>query len=53
MPAACGFSFTERGTSVAISHNGRVVTVLRAGAATRFLADVERTDPRLLMLIVT
>lgn len=53
MPAASGFHFAERGTSVAISHNGRVVTVLRRSAAARFLTDIERTDPQLLMARVT
>lgn len=53
MPAASGFRFTERGTTVAISHHGRVATVLRGGAAARFLADVENTDPQLLMARVT
>lgn len=53
MPAPSGFTFSERGASVAISRHGRVVTILRADTATRFLHEIERSDPQLLMARVT
>lgn len=38
---------------VVIHHHGRQATVLRGAAATRFLADVARQDPQLVMARVT
>lgn len=38
------FEWTQRGGEVHITHRGRPATVLRAGAAIRFLARVEDLD---------
>lgn len=43
MAAAEGFTYeTRRAGEVVIRHRGRIATVLRGRAATRFLADTER-----------
>ena len=39
--------------TVVIHHHGRQATVLRGGAATRFLADLATKDPQELMARVT
>lgn len=44
MPGPEGFAYEVRGSEVVISHHGRRATVLRGGAAARFLADVEEGD---------
>lgn len=45
-----GFTFDQRGDgSVVITHQGRRATVLRGDRAQRFLAEVESTDPQLVM----
>ena len=48
-----GFEFTARGDSVEIRHHGRPAATLRKAAAQKFLADVERQDPQLVMARVT
>jgi len=48
-----GFAFTLRGDDVLITHHGRAATTLRAGAAKRFLEQVEAGDPQLVMARVT
>jgi hypothetical protein len=48
--AAEGFTYEVRGNgTVAISHQGRLATTLRAQAAARFLAEVEDADEQELM----
>ena len=44
MPGPEGFDYEVRGGEVVISHHGRRATVLRGGAVSRFLADVEDAD---------
>jgi hypothetical protein len=47
MPAPGGFVYQARSDgSVVITHHRRVAATLRGGRATRFLAEVERGDPR-------
>ena len=54
MPAAEGFVFRETADGVVtVLHHGRVATTLRGLAATRFLEEVERGDPQLVMARVT
>ena len=49
-----GFSFAVRSSGeVAISRDGRVVTVLRGDPALRFLRRVESGDPQQLMARAT
>jgi hypothetical protein len=49
-----GFSYVVRPNGeVEISHHGRPATVLRGGAAARFLLDVEGRDPQELMARLT
>lgn len=49
-----GFVCQERKNGdVAITHHGRSAVVLRRGAATRFLRDVEEADPQEAMARVT
>ena len=48
-----GFDYAIRGGDVVISHRGARAVVLRGGAAARFLADVERDDPQLVMAKAT
>lgn len=48
-----GFEYTVRGGEVVVTHRGVRAAVLRGAAAARFLADVERDDPQLLMARVT
>ncbi|NYE19004.1 hypothetical protein [Microbacterium immunditiarum] len=48
-----GFDFSVRGDSIEIRHHGRVAATLRKAAAQKFLADVERQDPQLVMARVT
>lgn len=48
-----GFTWSERGDEVVVSHHGRVATVLRGARARDFLDDVERGDPQELMARVT
>jgi hypothetical protein len=50
MGQASGFEYTRRSNGeVAISHHGRVATVLRGRTAERFLQRVEDADPQELM----
>lgn len=51
--APSGFVFTVRGECVEIRHDGRLASTLRGSAARKFLSDVERNDPQLLMARVT
>jgi hypothetical protein len=48
-----GFDYEVRGDDVVISYRGARATVLRGAAAARFLADVERDDPQLVMAKAT
>ena len=48
-----GFEYQVIGDSVIIRHHGRRATTLRAAEAERFLADVERQDPQMLMARLT
>jgi len=48
-----GFEYTVRGDTVEIRHHGRLATTLRRSAAAKFLDDVERVDPQLVMARVT
>lgn len=48
-----GFAFERRGDEVVITHHGKKATMLRGEAARRFLDDVERDDPQLVMARVT
>ena len=48
-----GFAFVVRGSDVLITHHGARAATLRGAAAQRFLDDVERDDPQLLMARVT
>ncbi len=48
-----GFEYSVRGGEVVVTHRGVRAAVLRGAAAARFLADVERDDPQLLMARVT
>jgi hypothetical protein len=47
------FAFATRGDEVLITHRGTKATVLRGAAATRFLEDVQRDDPQLVMARAT
>ncbi|GAA1912401.1 hypothetical protein [Nocardioides hwasunensis] len=54
MPGPEGFDYDVRGGEVVITHHGRRATVLRGGAASRFLADVaDGDDEQELMARVT
>ena len=44
-----GFEYEVRGGAVVIRHHGRLATTLRAAAADRFLTEVERGDPQLVL----
>lgn len=48
-----GFDFHTRGDEVVITHHGARATVLRGVKAARFLDDVARQDPQLLMARLT
>jgi hypothetical protein len=49
-----GFTFAARSSGdVAISRHGKVVTVLRGDAATRFLRRIESGDPQQVMARAT
>ena len=48
-----GFEFTVTGAEVEITHRGRRATILRGGAAARFLSEVDQGDPQELMARVT
>jgi hypothetical protein len=48
-----GFEFTVRGEEVEIRHHGRRAATLRNEAVRKFLDDVERGDPQLVMARVT
>ena len=48
-----GFDFTVRGAEVLITHDGVRAASLRGVVAQRFLEDVEREDPQLLMARLT
>ena len=50
---AGGFEYSVVGESVEIRHHGRRAATLRNAAARKFLADVETSDPQLLMARVT
>lgn len=53
MAAPSGFEFAVRGDEVVIRHHGTTATVLRGARAQRFLAEVEGSDPQLLMARMT
>lgn len=54
MAADLGFSYHVRKSGeVAISHHGTVVTILRAGAAKKFLKRVATEDPQQVMARAT
>ncbi|GAA5152336.1 hypothetical protein GCM10025768_20180 [Microbacterium pseudoresistens] len=53
MGAPRGFSYTERGSEIVITHHGVKAAVLRGRRAEEFLADVESGDPQLLMARLT
>jgi hypothetical protein len=48
-----GFAYTTRGDEILITHRGAKATVLRGPAASRFLEDVERDDPQIVMARAT
>ena len=48
-----GFEYAERGDEVVIRHRGSTATILRGSAAQRFLEDVARDDPQLVMAKAT
>lgn len=52
--APSGFEYeVRRGGDVVIKHNGRTAITLRAGAAAKFLAEVEDGDEQELMARMT
>ena len=54
MPVPTGFAFSlSADGTVEITHHGRRAGRLRGVAAHRFLADVERDDPQLVMAKAT
>lgn len=54
MPAPQGFEFREDASgTVTVLHHGAVATRLRGATAARFLEDVERDDPQLVMARIT
>lgn len=54
MPAPNGFNYVARSNGeVAISHHGRIATVLRGHRALRFLEAVDEGDPQALMARIT
>ncbi len=52
IPGGFAYDVDERGT-VTITHHGRPAGTLRGGAAARFLAEVEKDDPQLVMAKAT
>lgn len=48
-----GFTYVDRDDRVEIRHHGSLAATLRKGAAAKFLRDVERGDPQLLMARIT
>lgn len=48
-----GFEYAERGGEVLITHRGAPATILRGSAARRFLEDVARDDPQMVMAKAT
>jgi hypothetical protein len=48
-----GFEYAERGGDVVIRHRGAKATILRGSAARRFLEDVARDDPQIVMAKAT
>lgn len=49
-----GFSYRVRSSGeIAIERDGREITVLRGGAATKFLRRVQTSDPQQVMARVT
>ena len=48
MPRPHGFTY-EPGGTVRISHHGRPATTLNGPRATQFLAEIEASDPQLVM----
>jgi hypothetical protein len=48
-----GFEYAERCGEVVISHRGAKATILRGSAARRFLEDVARDDPQMVMAKTT
>jgi hypothetical protein len=48
-----GFEFTVHGERVEIRHHGRLAATLRKSAAAKFLDDVQRDEPQLVMARVT
>ena len=48
-----GFSWSDRGDDVVITHHGRTATVLRGARAAQFRLDVDRGDAQLLMARLT
>ncbi len=53
MPGPGGFDYAVRDNEVVITHHGRPATTLRGAAASRFLIDVGRDEPQLLMARAT
>jgi len=54
VPAPTGFEFTTAADgTVTVLHHGRVAARLRGATAARFLDDVEKDDPQLLMARIT
>ncbi|MFD5158935.1 hypothetical protein ACFWMJ_12800 [Streptomyces hawaiiensis] len=50
MPRPHGFTYEQHtGGTVRISHHGRPATTLNGPRATQFLAEVEASDPQLVM----
>lgn len=47
--APSGFAFTERATTVIITHHGRAATTLRGTRAAEFLDEVAAGDPQQVM----
>ena len=48
-PTGFGYAVQHQGEVAVIHHRGRVAATLWAGAAARFLTEVERGDPQQLM----
>ncbi len=53
MGTAIGFEFSQRGNAIVITHHGKKAATLRGDAARRFLDEVERGDPQLVMARAT
>jgi len=54
MTAAAGFEYRiEAGGTIIVLHHKRVAATLRGAVAGRFLAEIERDDPQLVMARIT